>query len=103
MRSTRSRIVASTTWPRYWAVRAFVCALQKAPRACSSPVILRPASAFVEFYAEQTEREPWLSLWLVFDVSPETSASDRCSGNAACDDRLRRLYLVELQAEYWGI
>jgi hypothetical protein len=69
----------------------------------SAPVVQRPASAFVEFHAAQTEREPWLSLWLVFDVSAETPGSDRCSGDAVCDDRLRRLYLVELQAEYWGI
>jgi hypothetical protein len=64
------------------------------------PILLRPASAYVEFHVA---REPWQSLWFVFDESNETPGSDPCDGRDDCDDRAARLYLVELIAEYWGI
>jgi hypothetical protein len=66
----------------------------------ADPILIRPASAFVEFHVAT---EPWQSLWFVFDESAETPGSDRCDGRDDCDDRGRRLYLVELVAEYWGI
>jgi hypothetical protein len=66
----------------------------------SGTILLRPASAFVEFHVAS---EPWQSLWFVFDESPETPHSDQCDSRDDCDARGQRLYLVELVAEYWGI
>jgi hypothetical protein len=62
-------------------------------------VVQRPAALFVNFHAEQS---PWQSLWLIFDGGGER-APDFCARSAACDNDGRRLYLVEIMAEYWGI
>jgi hypothetical protein len=62
-------------------------------------VVQRPAALFVDFHAEQT---PWQSLWLIFDGKGEQDP-EFCSSSAACDNAGRRLYLVEIMAEYWGI
>jgi hypothetical protein len=72
----------------------------------ASPIVLRPAKAFVEFFV-QPRNMPSHSLWFVFDAAATTASRDAsasaCSELQPCDDDGRRLYLVELIAEYWGI
>jgi hypothetical protein len=62
-------------------------------------VVQRPAALFVDFHVEE---EPWQSLWLVFDRAANGDP-DLCAKSSACDNAGRRLYLVEIMAEYWGI